>query len=304
MVEWKPLSLEDQARVTDFLTRYPPVISEHTFTNLFAWGEHRPVSWAEVQATLLLAEERDGERSLLGPPRGELPPGPAVDLLAEQGVCRFERQPEDAAQELEERGLETALDRDNSDYVYRREDLARLSGRRYHRQKNLVNRCLSRWECHYEQITPDLLDEVVEMQDRWCDEKDCGKKRGLCAEYRAIRRTLEHYERLELIGGAVRIAGRIEAYSIGELLRPDTAVVHFEKAMTTFDGLYQVINQWFCRDALPEVEFVNREQDLGVPGLRRAKQSYHPDHMVHKYAAALESVAIGRAAEGRCSEQG
>ncbi len=303
MVEWKQLTLEDREQVRDFFTRFPPNISEHTFANLFVWAEHRPIAWAVLDDALCVVQEPDGDRSLLGPPRGGAA-AEMVDRLAEDGIEVFDRLPEEAARELEERGLEVELDRDNSDYVYRREDLAELAGRDYHREKNLVNRCLSRYDCEYEEVMADNLDEVAEMQDRWCDEKDCGEDRGLCAEYRAIRRTLEHYEALDLIGAAVRIEGRIEAYSVGELLRPDTAVVHFEKAMTEFDGLYQVINQWFCREALPEVEFVNREQDLGIPGLRRAKESYNPHHMVHKYVAAFEPTALRPADEGRCHEQG
>ena len=303
MVEWNPLILDDRELVRDFFTRFPPNISEHTFANLFAWAEHRPVAWAVLDDALCVVQEPDGDRSLLGPLRGDLALADAVDRLVEEGIKVFGRLPEEAARELEERGLEVVPDRDNSDYVYRREDLAELAGRDYHREKNLVNRCLSRYDCEYEEVTADNLDEVAEMQDRWCDEKDCGEDRGLCAEYRAIRRTLEHYGALDLIGAAVRIEGRIEAYSVGEVLRPDTGVVHFEKAMTEFDGLYQVINQWFCRDALPEVEFVNREQDLGIPGLRRAKESYNPHHMVDKYVAGLDPVELKAADEGRCPEQ-
>ena len=105
---------------------------------------------------------------------------------------------------------------------------------------------------------------------------------------RALREGLDHFEDFGLICGAVRVEGRIEAFSFGEALNENTAVVHFEKAMSGFPGLYQVINHWFCRYGLVEFEFVNREQDLGVPGLRQAKQSYHPHHMVEKFTARWE----------------
>jgi hypothetical protein len=80
----------------------------------------------------------------------------------------------------------------------------------------------------------------------------------------------------------------MQAITIGERLNDSTAVVHFEKAMPGYDGLYQLINQWFCRYGLTEFEFVNREQDLGIPGLRKAKESYHPHHMVEKYVALCD----------------
>ena len=88
---------------------------------------------------------------------------------------------------------------------------------------------------------------------------------------------------LPLIGCAIIIDGGIEAFSIGERLNQETANIHFEKANSAIDGLYQLVNQWFCQRELMDYKYVNREQDLGIPGLRKAKQSYHPSHMVNKY---------------------
>ena len=86
-----------------------------------------------------------------------------------------------------------------------------------------------------------------------------------------------------MIGGAVVVDGRIEAFAIGERLNPATAVVHFEKANPEMRGMYQLINQWFVRNELSDYMYVNREQDLGIEGLRKAKESYHPHHMVRKF---------------------
>lgn len=291
--------------VNRYLRRFPPEISEHTFTNLFAWLEDRKVMLAETRDTLLVAHERDDGRSLLGPPVGPAPLGELLEDLAASGVEHAERIPAETAEALRGAGLRAQSDRDNFDYVYRTEDLAELPGRAYHRQRNLVNQCLSRHDCTYCEITADMLDEVAAMQDRWCEERDCGRSPGLCAEYRAIHRTLSHYAGFELRGAAIRIEGRIEAYTVGEALSPDTAVVHFEKAMTQFTGLYQVINKWFCARGLADFDFVNREQDLGIPGIRRAKESYHPHHMVEKFIAApseRQLRALPAAAEGRCTE--
>jgi len=306
MLDLKPLNLSDRARLNEALRRFPPEVSEHTFTNLYVWRELRPVLLAEAEGGLILVQERDGDRSVLGPPIGEAGPADLLPLLEGSGIERFERLPASVAEPLREAGWQLAADRDNADYVYLRRDLAELEGRQYHGKKNMVNQCLSAYGCEYAPITADVVDEVAHMQDRWCAERDCGRDPGLCAEYRAIKETLARFAEFDLIGGLVRIDGRVQAYSIGEALNPDTAVVHFEKAMTEFRGLYQVINQWFCKHALTEFEFVNREQDLGIPGLRRAKESYHPDHMVEKFVAAAEAElaeqAIGGAAEGRCTE--
>ncbi len=305
MPDWKPLELEDHGAVAERLRRHPPRISEHTFTNLWVWAEGRPVSWAVVGDSLVFVQRQEERRSVLGPPRG---PHSLADLLEElvaDGLRSFERVPAETADPLRKRGLTVREDRDNADYVYRRRDLVELPGRDYHRQKNLANQCLSSHECSYCELRPEVAEQVWDMQERWCEEQDCGKRKGLCAERRAIRRALDHFAELELAGGAVRIEGAVQAYALGEGLSPDTAVVHFEKAMTRFNGLYQVINRWFAERGLEGFELINREQDLGIPGLRKAKQSYHPVQMVDKYVAALEPEVLAQiapAAQGRCTE--
>jgi hypothetical protein len=105
---------------------------------------------------------------------------------------------------------------------------------------------------------------------------------GLEAENTAIRTAFENYHYLGVTGGVVYVDDKLEAFTLAEKLNRDTAVIHFEKANPEIEGLYQVINQWFCKEALSNFKFVNREQDLGIPGLRKAKGSYYPHHMVEK----------------------
>jgi hypothetical protein len=123
------------------------------------------------------------------------------------------------------------------------------------------------------------------MQTEWCNLKYCDAVPGLEAEFRAIKDTFLHYSDLNVFGGAVLIVGQVEAFSICEKLNCETAVIHFEKANPNITGLYQVINQWFCSEALQYYKYVNREQDLGILGLRRAKKSYHPTFFIKKHLA-------------------
>jgi hypothetical protein len=288
------------------LEENPPEISEHTFTNFFIWRGSRPLCVRQEGDSLLCAEQREEGIVLFGPPIGPLPTAEGIRCLAEsegQQVLAAERLPEGVLEGVRDEGLEPQSDRDNHDYVYRREDLAELPGRHLASKRNQVQQCLRDHDCAYEELTPDMIDDVRQLQDRWCEERNCGKNPGLCDEYNAIQELLDNWEELRVFGGAVRIEGRLEAYTVGESLNPTTAVVHVEKAMTAFDGLYQVINQWFCREALGDFEYVNREQDLGISGIRRAKKSYHPDHMVRKYRLQLEeSMVVPAASEGRCTE--
>ena len=306
----QPLELTDRPIVEDYLRRYPPEISELTFTNLFVWRHSRPVFFVEVEDSIVFVtntgENGNGEKFILGHPVGGASPSRLANALG-LDVAGFIRIPEDTANTLRDADLLIAPDRDNSDYVYRVTDLAELAGRHFHKKRNLVKQCLSAYTCQYEPMTPDLVGQCSDMQDRWCEARQCEHDPGLCSEYVAIRDMFEHFEDLQLVGGAIRVEGIIQAYAVGEELRPGTAVCHFEKAMPGFRGLGQLINQWFAKHSLRGFEFENREQDLGIPGLRQAKESYYPHHMVEKFnawfSAARSTMALP--VEGRqCAKHG
>jgi hypothetical protein len=294
MATIRPLELGDQSLVAQYLKRYPPNISELTFTNLFVWRNSRPVWLAEVEDSLLFLAGARGEnhkaKVVLGPPLGNASPLSASEALGID-LEGFVRIPEDTAKVLRSAGLTVTPDRDNYDYVYKVADLAGLQGRRFHKKRNLIKQCLAAYRCEYEPIVPELVSECLDFQDRWCQARECGKNPGLCNEYAAIREAFVHYRDLRTLGGAIRVDGAIEAYALGEELNPNTGVCHFEKAMPGMQGLGQLINQWFAKHALNGFKFVNREQDLGIGGLRQAKESYHPDHMVDKFNATLKGSA-------------
>ncbi|MBN1670371.1 MAG: DUF2156 domain-containing protein [Kiritimatiellae bacterium] len=293
--ELRELTLADRELVSRYLRRYPPATSELTFTNLFVWAASRPVWLAEVQNTLVFLVEdvhnHDAHKLIFGAPVGELPPEDVRHALPEP-VAGFARVPEPVAERLAGAGLRIREVRDDWDYVYRVEDLATLSGQRYHKKRNLARQCQELHECRYEPITPRLIPECVDLQDRWCATRDCGNSPGLCNEYAAILQAFDHYEDLALIGGAIRVDGQVQAYALAEPLSPGTAVWHFEKAMPGIHGLGQLITHWFALHALAEFEFVNREQDLGIPGLRQAKESYHPHCLVKKFSVEFDGVRL------------
>jgi hypothetical protein len=113
--------------------------------------------------------------------------------------------------------------------------------------------------------------------------RECVEIPDLLSEDYAVHMALTNFEELDYRGGAIKVEGRIEAFSLGELLNNNTAVIHIEKANPEIPGLYAAINQMFCSNTWAEIEFINREQDLGNDGLRKAKESYIPDHMINKY---------------------
>jgi hypothetical protein len=286
-----PLDISSAAMVNEYLSTFPPEISELTFTNLFAWRQGRPVWLMELDETLLFLIRTDicrNEQMLVfGPPVG-------IQTLAEiftnqelMGLIGAIR-----VTSADLTGLPSSFsvseDRNNSDYVYRVADLSNLSGRRYAKKRSHIKQCLKAHDCVFEMITDQNIEECRDLLNQWCHNRQCDLDSGLCGESRAITTTLDLFDEFELLGGAVRVDGHIQAFSIGERLNDSTAVWHFEKAMPAINGLGQLINHWFTKECLQRFEFVNREQDLGIPGLRQAKESYHPDHRVDKFTVFKE----------------
>ena len=135
----------------------------------------------------------------------------------------------------------------------------------------------------YRPLDTELVECVLEMQEAWCEIRECVEKPDLLAEDYAVHEALIWFEELHYRGGAIVMNANVEAFSLGELLNHETAVIHMEKANPQISGLYAAINQRFCQQTWADVTYINREQDMGIEGLRRAKESYHPHHLANKY---------------------
>jgi len=287
--DFKPIEIQDKETFDHIFLQDPPETSELTFTNLFMWRhKYRPI-WLQWEDCLLIILRPEGDAPFGLPPVGPGNKSKALESLAEQlkqmtSEVRICRASEDFVEaHVDHDRYESLIDRDNSDYVYRSQDLIGLSGRRYHSKKNHLNRFLKNCPFNYREMDRELVEGFLGMQEKWCQMRECVESPELLSEDYAIREALTHFEELDYRGGAVEINAEIEAFSLGEPLNPNTAVIHIEKANPDIPGLYVVINQLFCRNAWSPMEYVNREQDLGREGLRRAKESYHPSHMVNKY---------------------
>ena len=304
------ISLDQRSIYEERLAQYPTELSEHTFTNLFMWRKSSPIQAIDVSDTLILYKQTKQGAVVFGPPIGPLSLSDAAyHIQSKTGIpiVALERISEKAANSSLPPGWSSKEDQDYHDYVYRRDDLASLAGRRYHKKRNLVAQCLENHDCVYEEISDNNIDEVRTNMNKWCKERNCKENQELCPEYIASMEILKNFNALNVTGAAIRIEGNIEAFTVGERLNTNTAVIHLEKAMPQFKGLYQVINQWYCKNNLNDFEFVNREQDVGVEGLRKAKQSYLPHHMIKKfivYPEGFKSFDIRKVRfEKRCPEE-
>jgi hypothetical protein len=294
---FKPLALEDRDLLKDLLWDYHPEISELTFTNLFMWQSHYGYQWCREGDGLLVVSTAAPGAAWALPPVG--PPPRA-------GVCRqvltWLRETHGVADPAIERAdprlaaelagmAEFVVEpvRDHFDYVYRTADLIQLAGGKYHTQRNHLNSFQRDQSYRYEALRPEHLPACLELGDRWCQMKRCDQDLSLTGERAAVNVALANFQALKLQGGVILVHDRVAAFSCGELLNQETAVVHLEKADPEMRSLYAVINQQVTQMVWAGVPFINREQDLGEPGLRKAKLSYHPDHLVEKFRIRLAS---------------
>jgi hypothetical protein len=294
--DFKPLALDDRDEISAIFLTNPPITSELTFTNLFIWRHHYRFSWSMAGDILLIAAESPQGKPFALPPVGGGDLAPAFRFLLDHlgrlaARPEIRRVPEPLAQRYSEiLALEAEESRGQSDYVYRTNSLITLSGRKYHRKRNHINQFRSTYTYRYEPLTPKLIEACLELQDDWCRLRECTENPALLSEERAVHEALSHYSQLGLTGAAILVQGKVAAFSLGEPLNPETAVIHVEKANPEFAGSYAVINQDFCRQAWSKFTYINREQDLDDQGLRQAKLSYYPDHLVSKFV--LRSAGV------------
>lgn len=293
--EFKPLGLEDKEILRRILWDYQPESSELTFTNLFIWQDYYKFAWSLERDWLLIISDSPDGRNWALPPIG--PPSRAeiceklLEWLREiKGikVPRIERADHRLVAELAQvAGFLIEPLRDHGDYVYRSEDLIQLAGSKYQGQRNHIHHVQRSYAISYETLQERHLSACLDLAETWCDLKKCAEDFGLYGEWGAVKASLRNFPELNLQGGVLLIDSRVEAFTLGELLNEATAVVHIEKANPLVSGLFAVINQEFCQHSWSQVPFINREQDLGLPGLRTAKMSYHPHHLVEKFRIQL-----------------
>lgn len=294
MIEWnfKRAELEDKEIISDYLTRYPSRSCERTFVNVYLWSRKYPVTWAIVEQTLVFKSE-DQEHLAFAFPAGE-----------DEDV---KRTLEILKQYSEERGkpfvmygvtpefyekleawypgrFDVTYDRDGADYVYEAEKLATLSGKKLHAKRNHINKFKSMYEGRwsYETMGEENLEDCFQMALRWRTENDCENNCEKRAEMCVTMNSLRLFRELDLVGGVLRLDGEVIAFTIGEPVSEDTFVVHIEKAFAEIQGAYPMINQQFVEHECMKYKYVNREEDTGAEGLRKAKLSYRPVFLVEK----------------------
>lgn len=281
----RPLELGDRPLLQEQFQKLQPLVAEFSFANLFLFRHIHCYQLSTLDDSLLISGRGyDGQQYVLPPLSGDL--GETARRLLAEGWTLFAADERFVAAHLGHYRYAVAADRDNDDYLYLRSDLAELPGKRFHKKKNRISYFTARHPYTVDTFSRRHLAGALALLDQWARVHH-DADRSIQTETEATREGLELAEELGLGGVVVLTASGVAAFALGEKLNDSTYVCHFEKADPFLEGASQLVNREFSRSLPAEYTFINREQDLGVSGLREAKLSYHPTGMVRKFKVRL-----------------
>lgn len=288
--EFKRPELEDKELISSYFAKAPGRSCERTFVNVYLWSRHYKVKFAVIEDALVFRDEGDGF-AFSYPAGKDEAVKKALEALME--YCRKRKCPFRLYNVTEEHfaqlcgwfpdRFQIRYDRDAADYVYETEKLATLAGKKLHGKRNHINKFKALYpDWSYESLNDDNVEECFQMALKWRNQNGCDDDAEKNAEMCVTLNSLRLYKELGLRGGVLKIGEKIAAFSVGEPLCSDTFVVHIEKAFPDIEGAYPMINQQFVLHECMDYTYVNREEDTGAEGLRKAKLSYRPVFMVEK----------------------
>lgn len=299
MPDFKEITLADKEWMTELFRRGNLNSEEFNFTFCLIWRDVFGYKAARFGDYAVVVSEKEGEPSSYLFPSGSGDVKPVIEALRERAEKRGERLEFHCVLTEHKALLEcmypgefefTELP-DYYDYVYTAESLITLAGKKLHSKRNHINRFKENnpdWK--YEPITPENMPEVITMNRKWCEINGCEDDKSLMKEACSVKNMLNDYFSLDVSGGLIRANSEVIAFSVGERLNIDTFLIHIEKAFGDIQGAYTIINQEFAAANCGGYLYIDREDDSGSEGLRKAKQSYRPAFMVEKFEAKSVKV--------------
>jgi len=295
MLNFKDIELSDREALSSILMKNRYRNCEFSFAVSYLWRKVYKTKFAVSGGMAVFMS--DGTRFTMPVGDGELRPviEEMMDYAAQRGIPFILRgvthEARDELFSLFPDKFDYKENRDYCDYIYNRDDLVNLGGKKYHAKRNHINKYRALYgDVCYEKIDDANVEECMAMHRKWCEENDCIKDESLWQESCVVREAFRCRKELGLSGGALRIPGRgIVAFSMGSPINGDTFDVCIEKAFYDVEGAYTVINQQFALNECEGYQYMNREEDLGVEGLRKAKTSYLPAILLDKGTITLKN---------------
>ncbi len=293
---FKPVSLKESPAYYALWEATPRRSLDYTLANLWGWQEYYGLEWYFDGRLCWIRQTRPEVRPWA--PIGDwnaVDWGAVLPCVAGKTGRDFIRVPEELVQLWQKacpQLLEVREERGQWEYLYKQEELATLAGNRFHKKRNHYNSYVKAYgEPDYRGVTDAMVEDVLGVQDDWCQWHECEGSPSLLAENEAINRVLTHWDAFRgLTGGSLYVDGRMIAFSVGEKLDSETLGVHFEKGLNGYKGVYQAMNCEFARHAGAGLKWINRAQDLDEEGLRQAKMTYLPADFLRKSTVHVRPV--------------
>lgn len=287
-MEFKDITLDDYDIINQYYNKIIDMNCEYTAGNTILWALHYHIEYT-IKDGFLIFKTKNQKPSFVFP-IGEGDLKSIFHVLF--NYCKDNNVPFimhgvnhrqfDLINEIFPNEFSIEYNRDNADYIYLSEDLANLSGRRYHGKKNHVNKFKRSYNWSYERINKDNISDCILMANEWGIQNNTDKDIAKDAELNVTLNALKYFDKLKFQGGLIRVDEKVVAFTVGEQRNYDCFVIHIEKAFSDIQGAYTMINQQFILDYGKNYKYINREEDLGVEGLRKAKLSYLPVILLEK----------------------
>ena len=283
---FKELCISDKAFVDEILQKSDKRFCEYTFGNMYCWGKSYGMQIAIFEDGFIVGNP--DKKSF------NFPAGKDIDRMIKWLISKYDSFSLSCLSENEKEWLSKRFDGfeisempKRFDYIYESEKLQSLTGKKLAAKRNHINAFLSDGNYYTEYITGENIQSVYEFNKNWC-KGICTEDESLAAEMCALEKGLKNFDELGYHGLILYKNGKLCAYSFGEPINSDTFCVHAEKADTEVRGAYQMINREFAREFCKDFMYINREDDAGDEGLRRAKMSYYPTDIGKKYRAVYK----------------
>ncbi|MDD6478550.1 MAG: GNAT family N-acetyltransferase [Oscillospiraceae bacterium] len=279
--------IEDYKRISEFLNNDNENSCEDTFINLLVWQKPYETYYEIYEDCLIIRSFEGGDKTFRLPFGRDFEKG--FSHIVEQSGGKMPKiwSPDGANfkkfKELYADKYEFIEDRDGFDYLYLRDDLVNLSGKKYHSKRNHIAAFSKAYDWRYESISNDNKAKIIECLEEWYQKNSEKINIYTDAEKTGIFTVLDNLERLNVKGGAIFVGEKAVAFSLGSPINSKTFNVYFEKALPEYSGAYSVINREFAKYEAEGYTYINREDDMGIEGLRRAKLSYKPYELIKKY---------------------
>ncbi len=299
IINFKCLTLEDNETINKFIDKNSIESYEYLFSSLYMWRKLNSVKYAIAEDTLIIEKNEEGKGTFYAKPFNYKKENliNLIEKLKERNENFTDRDyffgdvDQEFINDLKEYTdykIEVKEDIDDFEYVYRTEDLIELRGKKYHGKKNHVNTFEKTYDYEIKDITDEnVVKDCLELLHRWHEEVLKTVDKEMCMEIDAIKDIFIELQHLNLESIAVYVDGKLAGFSVGERVNDKLAVIHVERGELEYKGVYAFINRKFLMECFSDLEFVNRQEDTGNSGLRKAKKSYHPVKMVKKYLVKL-----------------